>query len=99
TGAFSGFFVASEFDASGFLNRSPVIAMLIILLVAVATATIIAVLTERIAYRPFRHVRGFAPLICAIGVSFFLEQTFRGFFGASIRSYPDPTWQRAAFEV
>src|SRR6185437_9583779 len=49
SGAFAGFFVASEFDSSGFLNRSPVVAMLIISLVAVATATIIAVLTERIA--------------------------------------------------
>ncbi len=27
-------------------------------------------------------MRGLAPLICAIGVSFFLEQTFRGAFGA-----------------
>ena len=63
--------------------------MLAIMAVAVATSTIIALLTERLAYRPFRHVRGLAPLICAIGVSFFLEQTFRGAFGAGVRAYPD----------
>jgi branched-chain amino acid transport system permease protein len=38
-------------------------------------------------------------LICAIGVSFFLEQTFRGMFGASIRSYPDSKWERIPVNV
>src|SRR5579872_1754182 len=98
SGAFSGYFVASAFAGRGFLDRDPVLAMLAIMAVAVATSTTIALLTERLAYRPFRHVRGLAPLICAIGVSFFLEQTFRGFFGPSIRSYPDPKWQHATIE-
>ena len=93
TGAVSGYFVATEFDQSGFLDSSPILAMAGVLGIAMVTSTTIAVLTERFAYRPFRHVRGFAPLICAIGVSFFLEQTFRGLFGPSIRSYPDPKWQ------
>jgi len=99
TGAFSGYFIAASFDRSGFLESSAIIAMLGILAVAVTTSTTIAVLTERLAYRPFRHVRGFAPLICAIGVSFFLEQTFRGIFGSSIRSYPDPQWLAGAYSV
>jgi len=73
--------------------------MAAVLLVAVIVSTSIAVLTERIAYRPFRRVVGLAPLICAIGVSFFLEQTFRGMFGSAVKSYPDPPWQRAAFHV
>jgi branched-chain amino acid transport system permease protein len=97
TGAFSGYFIASSFDRSGFLGSSAILAMIGILAVAVTTSTAIAVLTERFAYRPFRHVRGFAPLICAIGVSFFLEQTFRGIFGSSIRSYPDPKWLAGAY--
>ncbi|MGE5203462.1 MAG: branched-chain amino acid ABC transporter permease [Acidobacteriota bacterium] len=99
TGAFSGYFIAASFDRSGFLGSSGIIAMIGILAVAVTTSTTIAVLTERFAYRPFRHVRGFAPLICAIGVSFFLEQTFRGIFGSSIRSYPDPKWLDGAYIV
>ena len=78
TGAFSGYFLAGHFDRTGFLDRSPVLALLGVLAVAVIARRRIALLTERFAYRPFRHVRGFAPLICAIGVSFFLEQTFRG---------------------
>jgi branched-chain amino acid transport system permease protein len=54
---------------------------------------------ERLAYRPFRHVRGLAPLISAIGASFFLEQTFRGFFGSSVKSYPDLHWKPPALDV
>src|SRR5579863_6806896 len=99
TGAFAGYFVADAFDRSGFLNDSPLLAMGIILAVAIATSMTLAVVMERVAYRPFRHVRGLAPLICAIGVSFFLEQTFRGLFGPSIRSYPDPKWQDSAIQA
>jgi len=99
TGAFSGYFLASHFAETGFLDRNPVLAMLGILAVAVATSTIIALLTERLAYRPFRHVRGLAPLICAIGVSFFLQQTFRGAFGSGIRAYPDPKWQKESLSI
>jgi branched-chain amino acid transport system permease protein len=99
TGAFSGYFLASHFAESGLLDRSPVLAILAILAVAITTSTIIALLTERLAYRPFRHVRGLAPLICAIGVSFFLEQTFRGAFGSGIRAYPDPKWQKETISI
>jgi branched-chain amino acid transport system permease protein len=99
TGAFAGYFVADPLQRSGFLENNPVMGMGAILLVAVATSTTIAVLTERIAYRPFRRVVGLAPLICAIGVSFFLEQTFRGMFGSAVKSYPSPSWQRATFQI
>jgi len=99
TGAFAGYFVATPLDRSGFLEAQPVVAMAAIMAVAVVTSTSIAVLTEHIAYRPFRRVVGLAPLICAIGVSFFLEQTFRGMFGSAVKSYPSPPWERAAFDV
>jgi branched-chain amino acid transport system permease protein len=93
TGAFSGYFVAAGLQSTGFLNSHPVLAMAAVLAVAMLTSTTIAVLLERIAYRPFRRVGGAAPLICAIGASFFLQQTFRGLFGSSAQGYPDPAWQ------
>ena len=99
TGAFAGYFVATPLDRSGFLDNHPVLGMSAILAVSIVTSTSIAVLTERIAYRPFRRVVGLAPLICAIGVSFFLEQTFRGMFGSAVKSYPSPDWQRATFQL
>jgi branched-chain amino acid transport system permease protein len=99
TGAFAGYFIATPLDRSGYLQDNPVLAMMAIIAVAMATSTTLAVLTERIAYRPFRRVTGLAPLICAIGVSFFISQTFRGFFGSSVKSYPDPAWARATFNM
>ncbi len=99
TGAFSGYFLAAYFDETGFLGREPAIAMLAVLALGVATSTTIALLTERLAYRPFRRVRGFTPLICAIGVSFFLEQSFRGAFGSGVHAYPDTKWQNETVSV
>jgi len=98
-GAFAGYFVAQPLDRSGFLENHAVLGMSAILAVSVITSTSIALLTERIAYRPFRRVTGLAPLICAIGVSFFLEQTFRGMFGSAVKSYPSPAWQRSSVEI
>ncbi|HEX4764876.1 MAG TPA: branched-chain amino acid ABC transporter permease [Lichenihabitans sp.] len=95
-GTFSGYFVARAFDDSGFLGAHPVAAVLCILAVSIAVSTGAAVLAERVAYRAFRHVRGLAPLITAIGVSFFIEQTFRGLFGSGVKSYPDLPWQNAS---
>ena len=99
TGAMAGYFVAQPLDRSGFLEDNPVLGVGAVLAVSVITSTSIALLTERIAYRPFRRVVGLAPLICAIGVSFFLEQTFRGMFGSAVKSYPSPAWERANFDV
>jgi branched-chain amino acid transport system permease protein len=98
-GAFAGYFVATPLENSGFLEQHPVLGMAAILAVSMLVSTSIALLTERIAYRPFRRVQGLAPLICAIGVSFFLEQTFRGMFGSAVKAYPSPSWQSSAFRL
>ena len=47
--------------------------------VVVAVAT--AVLMERVAYRPLRHAPRLAPLITAIGISVFLQELVRLFYG------------------
>ncbi len=53
-------------------------------LVSVATA----LLTERVAYRPLRTAPRLAPLISAIGVSVFLQEFIRLFYG-EIPGFPD----------
>ncbi len=91
SGAFGGLFIAQALAQSGFLNQSPVtsiLSVLVILLVAMAVSTAIALLVERIAYRPLRTAPRLVPLISAIGASFFLQYTFRGFFGPGIYAYP-----------
>jgi branched-chain amino acid transport system permease protein len=54
-----------------------------------AISTTIAILLERIAYRPLRFAPRLVPLITAIGASFFLTYVFRGFFGPNFKVYPE----------
>jgi branched-chain amino acid transport system permease protein len=91
-GAFAGYFLAQAFTSAGFLNAGPVqslIAVAVMIVVAAAFSTGIALLVERLAYRPLRNAPRLVPLISAIGASFFLQYTFRGFLGPGIYSYPD----------
>ena len=90
-GAFAGYFTAVALNQTGLLNASPLaslISVFIMIVVAAAVSTGIAVLLERIAYRPLRNAPRLVPLISAIGASFFLQYTARGFFGPGIYAYP-----------
>jgi branched-chain amino acid transport system permease protein len=74
---------------SGFLDKQPVISLLLITLLSAVVAMVIAVLLERIAYRPLRFAPRLVPLITAIGASYFLEYTFRGLYGSGLKAYPE----------
>ncbi len=93
-GAFTAFFVAQRMAQPGpegelpFLETNPLMSLLIVFLVAMGTSTIIAVTLERVAYRPLRRAPRLVPLITAIGASFFLQYTFRGFYGSGVEAYP-----------
>jgi branched-chain amino acid transport system permease protein len=89
SGPLIGYYIASALDQSGFLDRQPVIGLAIVMLVAMLVSTTIAVLLERIAYRPLRRAPRLVPLITAIGASFFLQYTFLGLFGSGIKGYPE----------
>jgi branched-chain amino acid transport system permease protein len=93
-GAFGGYFAGAALAGLGVLNQSPLLSILsiiLMLLVAMAVSTGLAVLVERIAYRPLRNAPRLVPLISAIGASFVLQYSFRGFFGAGIYAYPSVT--------
>jgi branched-chain amino acid transport system permease protein len=87
-GAFTTVFLAEAFNRSGFLDASPWLAIILMILFAGTVSMIIAILLERIAYRPLRGSPRLVPLITAIGASFFLQYTFRGFYGSGFKSYP-----------
>jgi branched-chain amino acid transport system permease protein len=90
-GAFGGYFVAAFLVSLGFLNQSAVASLVsVVLMIAVAAlvSTIVALLVERIAYRPLRNAPRLVPLISAIGASYFLQYTMRGFFGPGLYAYP-----------
>jgi branched-subunit amino acid ABC-type transport system permease component len=94
SGAFTAFFVAQALAAPGeegaasMLEAHPLQALLLIFLVAMATSTVVAVTLERIAYKPLRNAPRLIPLITAIGASFFLQYSFRGFYGSGVEAYP-----------
>ena len=88
SGPFTAVFLANALKATGFLDKHPFISMALVTLVAIAVSTLVAVLLERIAYRPLRDAPRLVPLITAIGASFFLQYTFRGLYGSGFQSYP-----------
>lgn len=88
TGAYASCFAMIALARNGMLRESPVLCLLCALLAAVTVAGGVAVLGERIAYRPFRRGRALAPLISALGLSFVLEYACRGMFGAQSKAFP-----------
>ena len=87
-GAFASFFVAQSLETAGLLDSNPVLSILILLLTASATSMAVAVLLERVAYRPLRNAQRLVPLITAIGASLFLQYTAASFFGSNSKGYP-----------
>jgi branched-chain amino acid transport system permease protein len=90
-GAFAGYFTAVALGSAGILNASPlasVLSITLMMIVAAIFAAGLALLVERVAYRPLRNAPRLVPLISAIGASFFLQYTFRGFLGPGIYVYP-----------
>jgi branched-chain amino acid transport system permease protein len=86
-GAYIGFFVMNALGSPS----NPVLPIVPLILLAFAAAMvgcgILGVVIERFAYRPLRNAPRIAPLITAIGISFFLQQTAVLLFGANPRSY------------
>jgi branched-chain amino acid transport system permease protein len=89
SGPFTAAFAADALRTVGWWNTYPFISLLIVVLVSAGVSASIALLLERIAYRPLRNAPRLVPLITAIGASFFLQYVFRGFFGSSLKGYPE----------
>ncbi|MBN1135138.1 MAG: branched-chain amino acid ABC transporter permease [Anaerolineae bacterium] len=91
-GPFIGYFVAGAMDQAGWFDRGwgfTIAGLAIILLLAMVVSLVLAVMLERIAYRPLRRAPRLVPLITAIGASYFLQYTFLGLFGSNVKGYPD----------
>jgi branched-chain amino acid transport system permease protein len=89
SGPFTAYFLADAWGRSGFLDQYPVLGLLVIFALAMGISVLVAVLVERIAYRPLRFAPRLVPLITAIGMSFFLQYFFRALYGPNIKVYPD----------
>jgi branched-chain amino acid transport system permease protein len=79
-GAFVGVEILLALKGAGLLEGLPwVLVLLLILTAGMVVSGTLAVVVERVAYRPLRHAPRLIPLISAIGVSFFLQDAIRLF--------------------
>ncbi|MCB0107223.1 MAG: branched-chain amino acid ABC transporter permease [Caldilineaceae bacterium] len=85
----SAVLVALPLAEANILNDYPIPSLLLIFLSAMLVSIGVAVLTERVAYRPLRRAPRLVPLITAIGASFFWQYYFRGLFGSSLIPFPE----------
>jgi len=86
-GSYIGYFVLTALG--GPISSSVPIVLLIALLflAGMLGSGLLGVVIERFAYRPLRRATRIAPLISALGVSFFLQQTAAILFGATPKQY------------
>jgi len=92
-GAMSGFITSDKLHAAGWWESNFLLSLTVVTLIAIATSTFTAVVTERIAYRPLRNSPRLIPLITSIGVSFFIQNAVMGLLGPATKSYPKlPEW-------
>ena len=86
-GAYIGFFVIQWFGGAQHLTIAVPLLLLIMFVLSAALVGGLGVAIERFAYRPLRDAPRIAPLITAIGVSFFLESSALLLFGSQFREY------------
>ena len=86
-GAFVGYGVLTAFDGPLSPNIALVPLIVLMFLVAMLVSGALGVVIERFAYRPLRDAPRLAPLISALGVSFFLQNSALLLLGAEFRSY------------
>ncbi len=99
SGPFTAVFLANALAKYGYLNQQPLISEILILILSMVVSMTIAILLERIAYRPLRAAPRLVPLITAIGASFFLQYTFRGLYGSGFQAYPIPDVLKGSIQI
>jgi branched-chain amino acid transport system permease protein len=90
SGPFTAVFLANALSKRGLMDSQPLLSMLLVMFLSMAVSMTVAILLERIAYRPLRAAPRLVPLITAIGASFFLQYTFRGLYGSGFQGFPIP---------
>jgi len=88
-GAFGGYYTLTAFENHTTLNDdAPAFTITVAILAGMLVAVALAVLMERIAYRPLRRAPRLAPLISAIGVSILLRNIMLRVTNARGQVYP-----------
>jgi branched-chain amino acid transport system permease protein len=98
-GAMVGFVVADPLSRTSLWTDMTVVAVLLVILVAMVASALVALLLERVAYRPLRGAPRLIPFITAIGASFFLQYAIAGLFGTGFKTYPRVPGLDGAFRL
>lgn len=86
-GAFIGWGVLGWLGGAQDLRVAVWLLIVLMILVAMVGCGFLGVAIERFAYRPLRNAPRIAPLISALGVSFFIQNSVLLLWGANFRSY------------
>src|SRR5213595_2108994 len=86
-GTFIGFGVLQTLGGSSNPMLPVWLTIVVVTFGAMAGCAALGVVIERFAYRPLRDAPRIAPLISALGVSFFLANSMQLLFGATPRTY------------
>ncbi len=91
-GSYVGFGLITVFGGSETLSISSWLLIFLMLICAMLAGGLLGVMIERFAYRRLRTAPRIAPLITALGVSFFLENSAQLLLGAEFQSYNSYGW-------
>jgi branched-chain amino acid transport system permease protein len=86
-GAYIGYFVLTALGGSASPSVPLGVLFFLMFSASMVGCGLLGVVIERFAYRPLRHAPRIAPLISALGVSFFLQQTAVLLFGPIPKEY------------
>jgi branched-chain amino acid transport system permease protein len=91
-GAFIGFGVLAGLGGPSALTIPVVLALVLMFAAAALGSGMLGVLIERVAFRPLRDSSRMAPLITALGVSIFLQNSVLLLLGPDIRNYESSSY-------
>jgi len=94
-GAFIGFGLITVFGGPTALTVNVVLLLILMFLASMLGGGLLGVMIERFAYRRLRNAPRIAPLITALGVSFFLENAALLVLGAQYQSYNSFSWKNS----
>lgn len=87
-GSFVGFFMLQALLPPEFSLVASIAVITLMMLAAMLFCGVLGVAIEQFAYKPLRNAPRIAPLISALGVSFFLQSAVQLVLGAEFRRYP-----------
>jgi branched-chain amino acid transport system permease protein len=92
-GAFIGYGILTVAGGPGAISINVVLLMVLMFAAALTGGGVLGVMIERFAYRRLRNAPRIAPLVTALAVSFFLENSAQLVLGANFESYDSFGWK------